>query len=371
MHISSLSLTNYKNYTSQVYDLHNKLNLVVGLNGVGKTNLLDAVYYTCIGKSYLSTTDRYNIRKGENFLRLEGIFYNNDRKKNNIAITVEKDKKKTIKSDGKNYKRISEHVGNYPCVMISPTDVHGLLDASEERRKFIDQSITQYDKDYLRQLLEYNKLLKQRNALLKQFAEQKSYNKLLINTISEKMERPAQKIHEARKTFVDRISSQFSATYKHISEDKEQARIEYKSSLHDTPFLQSLSESNNRDRILQRTTKGIHKDDLKFIMNDDQLKVYASQGQLKSFIMALKLSQYKIIQSVHKNTPILLLDDIFDKLDQERVKFIIDILLKEDYGQIFISDTNLYRVENILQILETNYHKFVIENTESISLEKH
>lgn len=370
MHISNLSLTNYKNYTTHEYSLHNKLNLVVGLNGVGKTNLLDAIYYTCIGKSYISTTDRYNIRKGEHFLRLEALFYNNDEEKNNITITVEKDKKKTISSDGKKYKRISEHVGNYPCVMISPTDVQGLLDASEERRKFIDQSITQYDRDYLRQLLEYNKLLKQRNALLKQFSEQRTYNELLINTISEKMEAPALKIHEARKNFVARISDQFSATYRHISEDKEQAKIVYKSSLSDTPFLESLRESQDRDRVLQRTTKGIHKDDLKFLMNEDQLKVYASQGQLKSFVMALKLSQYKIIQNVHKNTPILLLDDIFDKLDQERVKFIIDILLKEDYGQIFISDTNLYRVENILQILETNYHKFVIENTESISLEK-
>jgi len=371
VYISGLSITNYKNYHQHVYELHPKINLIVGLNGVGKTNLLDAVYYSCIGKSYSTNSDRYNIRKGEDFFRLEGIFYNNEDEKNRVEIKVERDKKKAISLDGKKYKRISEHVGNYPSVMISPTDVQGLLDASEERRKFIDQSIIQYDRLYLNHLLAYNKLLKQRNTLLKQFAEQRNYNDLLLNTLSEKMAEPAQKIYEARKSFVERISDQFTATYSHISENKEQARIEYKSSLADTSFLESLTQSKERDRILQRTTKGIHKDDLKLVMNDDQLKVYASQGQLKSFIMALKLSQYKIIQSVHKNTPILLLDDIFDKLDQERVKFIIDILLKNDYGQLFISDTNLYRVENILQILETNYHKFVIENTESISLEKH
>lgn len=371
MYISGLSLTNYKNYIQHVYELHPKLNLIVGLNGVGKTNLLDAAYYSCIGKSYFTNSDRYNIRKGEEFMRLEGVFFNNEGEKNRVAIKVEKDKKKTISLDGKKYQRISEHVGNYPCVMISPIDVQGLLDASEIRRKFLDQSIIQYDRDYLRQLLQYNKLLKQRNTLLKQFAERRNYNKLLINTISEKMATPAQKIFEARKSFVLKISDQFSETYKHISEDKEQAKIEYKSHLHETDFLAALEQSNDRDRILLRTTKGVHKDDLKLIMNNDLLKVYASQGQLKSFVMALKLSQYKIIQGVHKNTPILLLDDIFDKLDQERVKYIIDILLKEDYGQLFISDTNLYRVENILQILETNYHKFVIENTESISLEKH
>lgn len=304
-------------------------------------------------------------------MRLEGVFFNNEGEKNRVAIKVERDKKKAISLDGKKYKRISEHVGNYPCVMISPVDVQGLLDTSEIRRKFLDQSIIQYDRDYLRQLLQYNKLLKQRNTLLKQFAERRNYNRLLINTISEKMAAPAQKIFEARKSFILKISDQFSETYKHISEDKEQAKIEYKSHLHETDFLDALEQSNDRDRILLRTTKGVHKDDLKLIMNDELLKVYASQGQLKSFVMALKLSQYKIIQGVHKNTPILLLDDIFDKLDQERVKYIIDILLKEDYGQLFISDTNLYRVENILQILETNYHKFVIENTESISLEKH
>lgn len=351
--------------------MHPKLNLIVGLNGVGKTNLLDAVYYSCIGKSYVSSTDRHTIRKGESFLRLETVFYDNNNDKNKITIKTERDKKKTISIDGKKYQRISEHVGKYPCVMISPTDVQGILDASEVRRKFIDQSIIQYDRVYLRNLLEYNRLLKQRNSLLKQFAENRTFNKILLDSISEKMIAPAENIYTKRSEFVESISKTFMHTYKHISEDKEQALIQYHSSLADEPYHESLEKSVEKDRILQRTTKGIHKDDLKLIMNDDHLKAYASQGQLKSFIMALKLSQYKIIQNAHQNTPILLLDDIFDKLDQERVKYIIDILLKEDYGQIFISDTNLYRVENILQILETNYHKYTIESTDNITLEKH
>lgn len=370
MHIKGLALHNYKNYKSHVYELHPKVNLIVGLNGVGKTNALDAVFYSCIGRSYTSVQDRHNIRKEEDYFRLEADFVDAQEEKNRVVIKVSKDKQKVISHNGKNYKRISEHVGKYPCVMIAPTDVQQLLAASEDRRRFVDQSIVQYDKEYTRHLIGYNKLLKQRNALLKQMAEQGNFNEILLASISEKMYAPAAYIYQARTDFVEKLQPTFQSIYQHISEDKEKAEIKYKSKLSEHSLKELFEESLEKDRILQRTTTGIHKDDIKLYMNGDDLKHYASQGQLKSFVMAMKLSQYKIIQRTHNFAPILLLDDIFDKLDQERVKFIIDLLLADDYGQIIISDTNLYRVENILQILESNYHKFVIDNTDEITIEK-
>lgn len=371
MYLSSISLKNYKNHAQQVFQLHPKINLIVGLNGVGKTNLLDAIYYSGIGKSYFSSSDRHIIMKGEGFMRIESLYIDDNGDKNKVTIVSANDKKKAISLDGKKYKRISDHIGKYPCVMISPTDVQELLDTSEARRRFLDQSIVQYDRTYLRHLQEYNRLLKQRNSLLKQFAESKSWNDILLLSITEKMMMPAEYIHNSRKDFVGSITPLFSETYSIISEERECAAIRYESSLAELPLLQSMKNSLEKDKILQRTTQGIHKDNIRFLMNDDDLKIYASQGQLKSFVMALKLSQYQIIQNAHNNSPILLLDDIFDKLDQSRVKHILDILIHQDYGQVFISDTNLYRVENILQILETNYHKFVIDNAESINLEIH
>lgn len=371
MHIEGLAIHNYKNYKSHVYRLHPKVNLIVGLNGVGKTNALDAAYYSCIGRSYNAIHDRHNIRKGEEYFRLEADIIDADEEKNRIVIKVAKDKAKEISYNGKKYKRISEHVGKYPCVMISPGDVHNLLHASEDRRRFVDQSIVQYDKQYTQHLIAYNRLLKQRNALLKQMAETQSYNAILIESITEKMLAPSQYIYEARKKFVEDLLPVFSQIYSHIAEDKEKAHVAYKSQLHESNMSELAASSAEKDRMLQRTTCGIHKDDIVLRMDEELLKNYASQGQLKSFVMALKLSQYKIIQQTHTFAPILLLDDIFDKLDPERVKFIIDLLLQDNYGQIIISDTNLYRVENILQILNSPYHKFVIESTDKISMDIH
>lgn len=359
--ISKLSLYQFRNYQNEKINFHPRMNAITGLNGMGKTNILDAIYYLCLGKSFFSSTDRLLVMHDKEGFRIEGEFLNAS-VKDIISVKSLVGKNKEIEISGKKLVRISEHVGRFPCVMIAPSDIQLLLSGSEERRNFMNNTIVQYDPIYLDNLLIYNRLLKQRNALLKSMAERRQFDPVLLESISAGMRTPAQYIHNARKLLESRIRKIFSDIYNKISESRELCDVAFESQLDHDSFENLQILSLEKDRILARTGQGIHKDDLQFFMNEMPLKDYASQGQLKSFVLALKLAQYTILESVKSTKPVLLLDDIFDKLDQQRVSHLLSLVLSEGFGQVFISDTQTERIRTVLEQLGAEYHIFVVEN---------
>ncbi|MBK9257812.1 MAG: DNA replication and repair protein RecF [Saprospiraceae bacterium] len=366
MKIKSLSIYQYKNYESEKIRLHPVLNAFTGLNGMGKTNLLDAVYYLCLGKSYFSATDKLNVMQEKEAFRLEGNF-NNETGDHKVVIKVQLNNGKDIELSGKKTTRISDHVGTFPCVMIAPIDIQLMLEGSEERRNFFNNTIVQYDKSYLEDLLVYNKLLKQRNALLKSMQEQKRFDPILLESVSRGMIAPSQNIFTKRKELESKIKAVFSEIYADISGKRENCEIEYSSQLAENGLAVLMEKHIDKDRILCRTTQGIHKDDLTFSMNGYPLKSYASQGQLKSFVLALKLAQYKILETVTGTKPLLLLDDIFDKLDKERVTHLLSLVTHPYFGQVFLTDTQPDRIRDILLELNKEHAIFVVQSGSVIS----
>ena len=250
--------------------------------------------------------------------------------------------------------------GKYPIVIIAPADIQLLLEGSEPRRNFLNQCLIQFDKDYTEALIKYNKLLKQRNTLLKSFSENKYWDQNLLDSYSEGMAGPASYIYEKRAALAEMISPHFEHMYNRISKNRESCKLKYKSNLADSDFLSLMEKNKEKDRILARTSAGIHKDDIKFIMNDVQLKPFGSQGQLKSFILALKLAQYHILKDQSKLTPILILDDLFDKLDKHRVADLLSILHDEAYGQVFLTDKDENDIPQFLEQISDDYAIFVI-----------
>lgn len=347
MHINKIALTNFNNYTSAVVDFHSQVNAFTGLNGMGKTNMLDAVYYLCIGKSYFSTGDKYVVRKGEQFFRCEGEFTMNTGIEV-VEVKVSPGKKKEIILSGKKRDRLSDHIGKFPCVIIAPIDIQLMLDGSEERRKLLDNTIMQYDRGYVDAVLTYNRLLKQRNATLKGLAEKHYYDQRLIDSISAGMYGPAATVHQMRSELISVLSVAFDKYYALISGDHESCSIAYASPLDGTTLAELFAKNTEKDKYLNRTSSGIHKDDIQLKMNGEELRNFASQGQLKSVILALKLAQYEILSQKNDNLPILILDDIFDKLDRTRVEHLLSIVASESVGQVFISDTNEDRVPDLL-----------------------
>lgn len=327
---------------------------------MGKTNLLDAIYYTCLGKSYFSSGDRLVLKKGEEFIRIESHISVADRKEKFIAKIIP-GKKKEISIDDKKIERISDHIGRYPVTIVAPDDIQLLLEGSEPRRNFLNHNLIQYDVNYTNHLIKYNRLLKQRNALLKSFAERQTWDGALLNAITEQMEEPTIYIHQKRRALVDELIPFFTDNYALISGERESCDIRYKSSLNEASFSAIMNQSMDKDRVLQRTTDGVHKDDLIFIMNDQLLKPFGSQGQLKSFILSLKLAQYRILKDKSGMTPILLLDDVFDKLDHERVGHLLKILHDQDYGQVFLTDKDEEDIPAVLKQISNDYAIFVID----------
>jgi DNA replication and repair protein RecF len=363
LHLQDLTLSNFKNYRSQTLRLSPKLNCLTGLNGMGKTNVLDAVYYLCMCKSHFTTTDAHLVLKNEDFFRLEGNFILDNGKKMKVVSKIQPRKVKVFEHDGVAYEKLSEHIGKIPVVMIAPDDTALVTEGSEERRRLIDITLSQLDPFYLSQLVVYNKVLEQRNALLKQFAQQHNYNISLLEVYDEQLIRPAQYIFEQRIAFTNWLAPQFQAYYKVISADKEQPNCFYESKLHDNDFQKMLVENREKDRILQRTTSGIHRDDLVFTFNDNQpAKRFASQGQLKSFLLAIKLAQYEVLRQRTSKMPILLLDDIFDKLDAERVAQLLSLLAGDNFGQLFITDTQKERTLNAIGTQYADIQHFEVEN---------
>ena len=328
---------------------------------MGKTNLLDSIYYLCMTKSHFGTPDLAVVKHETDFLRLEGHFCNDEKKEKIVAKVIPRKKKEFERNDVP-YNKLAEHIGLLPIVFIAPNDTAIILEGSEVRRRFMDNTLSQLDPLYLNHLLTYNKVLKQRNAALKQFGETHRYNSELIQTYDQQLIPSGLFIFQRRQVFMENFRPLLIEMHQVISGKTESVDCQYNSGLESVPFADLLVAASERDRILQRTTKGIHKDDLVFSIDAYPLKRFASQGQLKTFVLALKLAQYRLLEAHKKKSPLLLLDDIFDKLDSQRVRHLLQLLLKSNFGQIFITDTHEYRIEEIAKNFESEYSTFLVEN---------
>ena len=363
MQLKKIILTNFKNYELQDLSCSPTLNCFLGKNGMGKTNLLDAVYFLCMGKSYFNLPDYQVCHHDTNFFRLEGQF-SIDEKKEKIVAKVQARKRKVFERNDVPYQKLSEHVGLLPVVFIAPDDTEIIREGSEIRRRFLDNTLSQIDQEYLNHLIKYNNLLKQRNAALKKMTEQGLFNADLLEVYDHQMLEPGKLIFQKRQAFILEFHTVLQQYYTRISGGQEAANCLYQSQLHQFSFEELLKQSQEKDRILQRTTTGIHRDDLKFTLDGYSLKKFASQGQLKSFVLSLKLAQYQILRTQKKMLPLLLLDDIFDKLDNQRVESLLQLLQEEAFGQLFLTDTDPERVNQLLTRLDIDSFQFsVIEGT--------
>ncbi len=357
MILNTLSLVNYKNFESQVFDFDAKINCFVGANGVGKTNALDAIYHLAFGKSYFNPIALQNIKHGTEFFVVDGNFEKHDRTEK-IIVSLKRGQKKIIKRNGKAYEKFSEHIGFIPLVIISPADRDLIIEGSDTRRKFIDSVISQSDKTYLASLIAYNKVLSQRNALLKYFALNNTFNGDTLAIYNEQLNTFGNDIFKKRDEFLKIFIPIFKERYQAISQSKETIDLKYKSDLFSGELIHLLESNLNKDKALQYTSVGSHKDDLVFLIDKFPIKKFGSQGQQKSFLIALKLAQFDFIKQQSGVSPILLLDDIFDKLDENRVAQIISLVDDENFGQIFISDTHADRTENIVKQIHQSYKLF-------------
>ena len=357
MFLKRLSLVNYKNFSSKDLDFDPTINCLVGANGIGKTNILDAIYHLSFGKSYFNPVATQNIKHGTDFFMIDGEFEKEARTEK-VICSFKRGLKKIIKRNGKAYEKFSDHIGFLPLVIISPADRDLITEGSDTRRKFIDGVISQSDKPYLQTLLKYNKVLAQRNSLLKYFAANHTFDKDTLSIYDDQLHNYGSIIFEKRQLFLEAFIPIFKAQYAQISNKDEGVQLAYQSKLLEQDLKTLLPTALEKDRALQYTSVGIHKDDLDFTIDDHPIKKFGSQGQQKSFLIALKLAQFHFIKEQAKNTPILLLDDIFDKLDENRVSQIISLVDNEDFGQIFISDTHAERTENIVKKIHQSYKIF-------------
>jgi DNA replication and repair protein RecF len=365
MHLKSLSLVNFKNYEQVDIPFSQKINCFVGENGVGKTNVLDAVHYLALCKSNLNPIDTQNIRYDQEFCVVQGIFERFD-KEENIYCGIRRQKKKQFKRNQKEYQKLAEHIGLIPLVMVSPFDSILINGGSEERRKFMNGVIAQYSRLYLDNIIQYNRALTQRNRLLKDFAATRSFNKEMLEVWNEQLVRYGEPVYQERKRFVDDLLPVFAAFYEHVSGNREKVTLTYQAQLNDKDFRSGLEDAKEKDRIVQYTTFGVHKDDLGMALGKYSLKKSGSQGQQKTFLVALKLAEFEYIRKLTEIPPILLLDDIFDKFDASRVKQIISLVADNNFGQIFITDTNETRLLGILKSLPADHRVFRIDHNGTV-----
>ena len=357
MYLKKLSLINYKNFDASEFEFDQNINCFVGNNGVGKTNVLEAIYFLSFTKGYFNSVVSQHIKHQSDFFVIDGSYTINKRLEN-INCSLKKGAKKIIKRNGKEYEKITEHIGYIPLVIISPIDNNLIAEGSNIRRKFIDGVISQSDTKYLHQLIDYNKILTQRNSLLKYFAANRTYDALNIEVYNEQLATLGESIHKKRAAFLEDFIPIFKKRYKHLSNGNEEVNLQYKSQLFDANLKTLLEESIDKDKLIQYTSTGIHKDDLIFKIEDYPIKKYGSQGQQKSYLIALKLAQFDFIQKQSKIKPLLLLDDIFDKLDESRVTQLLQLVNDEKFGQLFISDTNAKRTEKIIKKTNQSYKMF-------------
>lgn len=357
MFLKHLSLVNYKNFDSKTLDFDPVINCLVGRNGMGKTNILDAIYHLCFGKSYFNPIATQTIKHGSDFFVIEGTF-DKEQRAEKVVCSFKRGLKKVIKRNGKAYEKLSEHLGLLPLVLISPSDRDLILEGSDTRRKFVDGVISQSDKMYLQSLIQYNKVLAQRNALLKYFAANTTFDAHTLGIYNEQLHRLGTDIHQKRAAFLTGFVPIFKEQYAYIAGKEEQIMLSYESQLSENELGALLEANINKDRALQYTSVGIHKDDLSFTLAGYPIKKFGSQGQQKSFLIALKLAQFQSIKEQAHTTPILLLDDIFDKLDEDRVSKLVALVKEEHFGQLFISDTHAERTEKVVKNMHQQYKMF-------------
>lgn len=357
MFLKRISVLNYKNFSDATFEFDHKINCFVGKNGIGKTNILDSIYHLANGKSYFNPLAVQNIKHGEEFFVIDGEFEINSRMEQ-IVCSLKKGQKKTLKRNSKPYEKFSDHIGFIPLVIISPADSDLIIEGSETRRKFIDSVISQLDNSYLQKLIQYQKVIIQRNALLKYFALNHVFEKDTLSIYNEQLISFGQTIFEKRKTFLTDFIPIFNKYHQEITNSAETVQLVYQSDLFEKDTFTLLEENLNKDRALQYTSVGVHKDDLSFEIDHYPIKKFGSQGQQKSFLIALKLAQFDFVKKRSGEKPILLFDDIFDKLDEFRVSKIIEMVNNEEFGQLFISDTHPERTENIVKTTHQSYKIF-------------
>lgn len=358
MVITHISVLNYKNLAEAELDLSSKLNCFLGENGMGKTNILDAIYYLSFCKSAINSVDSQNIRHGEDFFVIQGFYDSADGITDEVYCGLKRRKKKQFKRNKKEYSRLSDHIGLVPLVMVSPDDSQLILGGSEERRRFLDVVISQYDKEYLNSLIQYNKAMQQRNSLLK---SENAVDHQLFEVLEEMMAESGTRVFQKRSEFISSFIPMFQSYYSIISQDKETVSLEYKSDSFEQNLLDTLRESRTRDLIMGYSLKGIHKDDLIMSLGDFPIKREGSQGQNKTYLVALKLAQFSFLRKISNKVPLLLLDDIFDKLDALRVEQIMHLVSGDEFGQIFITDTNRSHLDQILHKVQSDYKLFTVK----------
>nr|WP_297655055.1 DNA replication and repair protein RecF [uncultured Prevotella sp.] len=360
MILKNISIINYKNIKSANLELSPKINCLIGHNGMGKTNFLDAIYYLSFCRSAYNPIDSQIITHDEAFFMLEGNYDNGKGEVEDIYCGMKRGTKKHFKRNKKEYKRLSQHIGLIPLIFVSPSDVSLIEGGSEERRRLMDVVISQYDNSYIEALGNYNKALQQRNALLKMETEP---DPTLMELWEQQMAQNGELLYQKRQAFVDELVPLFQNIYQHISGNKEVVNLRYVSHCQRGPLLEVIQRDRFKDRAVGYSLHGVHRDDLEFLLGDYAMKREGSQGQNKTFVIALKLAQFSFLQRTCSNTiPLLLLDDIFDKLDAQRVEAIVKLVSSDNFGQIFITDTNRDHLDQILSNMDGEYKIFSVDS---------
>lgn len=366
MYLQKLTLRNFRNYEESEFEFSDKINCLVGDNGAGKTNILEAIYYLSFSKCYTNPADYNNINHDSDYFQVNGDYIRNDSREN-VNCCLKKNHRKVFKLNNKEYDRISDHIGFLPLVIISPYDRDLINEGSEVRRKYIDGVISQFDKSYLDNLLAYNRVLLQRNTLLKHQNEQGFLNSKAFEIWDEQLVRFGNFIHIKRKEFIIHFQELVSGYYKYLTNKSENIGLLHITQLDQSDFSELLKNSIGVDYGIRFTSCGIHKDDIDFLFNGHMIKKFGSQGQQKSFLIALKLAQYSYIRKIKGFNPILLLDDIFDKLDYERVQNLIRLVGDSGFGQVFITDTDQERVQYIKKHVSTDFRIIRIDQGKRIN----
>ena len=352
--LKNISLLQFKNYSNRSYDFTERIIGICGKNGVGKTNLLDAIHYLCFTKSYFTRQDVNNVQHGNAGFRLEGHFELHDKPEKTICILRETGRKEFSVNDNP-YDKFSQHIGRYPCVVIAPDDAELITGDSKERRTFLDALLCQLDAEYMQHLIIYKKILEQRNSLLKSFAETGGRNFELLDVLDEQLIKPGDTIFDKRKEFLVSFLPIAKHLYNDISQQSEDVNLFYESELLQASFSELLKINRNKDCFAQRTTSGIHRDDLDIHLSNQPFKNIASQGQRKSLLFALKLAEMEVLKKEKGFAPLLLLDDVFEKLDEERISNLLNKVCVENDGQVFITDTNKERLSSHLSQLNVAF----------------
>ncbi len=352
--LQRISLVQFKNYPSATFAFNKRVIGICGLNGRGKTNLLDAIYYCCFTKSYFSKTDGLSIQFDNDGFRLQADFENNNEEQKLTCINRLVGKKE-LSLNGIPYEKFSQHIGKFPAVMVAPDDIELITGGSEERRRFIDTVLSEMDAGYLQDLIKYNKVLQQRNSLLKRFAEQGKTDWPLLEVLDEQLVEPGNSIHQKRKQFTQAMIPLVQQFYTQIAGKNETISIQYISQLNETAFHDLLNHCREKDFLLQRSNAGIHKDDIAMQLDGQVFKTTASQGQRKSLLFALKLAEFELLKQNKGFAPLLLLDDVFEKLDDNRMNQLLHWVCNENSGQVFITDTHKERLQEAFEKLGTDY----------------